>query len=259
MPGLPVSDDLALEGGLNFRDLGGATGADGRRVRRGRIYRSGTMSDLTAADQARLAALGIRTVFDLRSNRERERMPFAPAAAWPVSYWSRDYLHSGADTRSLQERADEDPRHTREMMVGVYRRIAYEQADSYRALFAKLAAGELPLVFNCAAGKDRTGVAAILLLDALGVSREAVLADYLATNRVVDQLWDRLRTGYVDDKGRAFWEPLFSCETGYVDAFYETLARDHGSLSDYRAEVLGVDAAMIAALRGHLLEPLDAA
>jgi hypothetical protein len=71
-------------------------------------------------------------------------------------------------------------------MIAGYREVPYQLAPAYRALFGYLKAGAVPLVFNCAAGKDRAGTAAALLLTALGVPREIVVEDYLLTNTAYD-------------------------------------------------------------------------
>src|SRR5207302_9781201 len=144
------------------------------------------------------AGLGIRTVFDLRSNHERDRHPLAASDDWTPALWARDYAHGSGDLASLRDRVDARPELARQMMVELYREIPYDHSDSYRALFRHLLDGHVPLVFNCAAGKDRTGVAAILLLDTLGVAREAILADYLASNAAADKIWANLQGKYAD-------------------------------------------------------------
>ena len=243
---------VELEGGFNFRDLGGYLTADGRRVRSGKVYRSGSMHALTEADQRAIASLGIRVVFDLRSNHERTHSPFVASEDWPPVYWARDYAHSSADLRRLQT-PDASADHARELMLGLYRDLPFDHADSFRALFETLAAGDLPLVFNCAAGKDRTGAAAILLLDALGVPRETILADYLATNHVRDTIRERLG-GEFDEAALQVWAPVFGCEPAYAETLYASIESAHGSFAAYRRDILGLDEALEQRLRDQLLE-----
>jgi protein-tyrosine phosphatase len=168
---------LPLQGGRNFRDLGGYRAADGRRVRWGRIYRSGVMSGLTAADMAYLADLDVRVICDLRSIGERRSQPNPFIARGGPSVVATDYemmsfadLH-GATTREGAIRA----------FAEAYVAFTQALAPQYADIFARLAKGEAPLAVNCSAGKDRTGIASALILSVLGVPRATVVADYALT------------------------------------------------------------------------------
>lgn len=134
---------IPLEGGRNFRDLGGYLTSDGRRVKWRKLFRSGSMAGLTAADYGSLSSLSIKIVCDLRTAQEIEAELSTPKMA-------------------------------RAAMIQGYRRLPFEQVPAHRELFRRLAAGDVPLVFNCSAGKDRAGTAAALILSALGVLRDAL-------------------------------------------------------------------------------------
>ncbi len=174
---------LPLAGGMNFRDLGGYAGAGGRAVRWGLLYRSAVMSGLTAADHAYLAQLGIRTVCDLRANGERKREPVVWPNAGAPKVLVRDYELDMGPLAAAFGRGDITPEQARGAMASFYRELPYQFAAQYREMFGELLAGRAPLAFNCSAGKDRTGVAAVLILLALGVDRETAIADYLLSNR----------------------------------------------------------------------------
>jgi len=168
---------LPLQGGRNFRDLGGYRSADGRQVRWGRLYRSGVMSGLTEADMSYLSALGVKVICDLRSNQERthEPNPFIKAAGPVVAATDYDMISSSALSGLGQVT-------TREAAIDAFA-AAYVQftevlTPQYTDMFARLKRGDAPLAFNCSAGKDRTGVAAALILSVLDVPRETILADY---------------------------------------------------------------------------------
>jgi protein-tyrosine phosphatase len=96
-PAVPQDRLIALEGGRNFRDLGGYPTVDGRRVRWGLMFRSGSLSGLTEADWDSLTRRGIRTICDLRTHKERAAEPFAWADQAGLSYWARDYALSFAE------------------------------------------------------------------------------------------------------------------------------------------------------------------
>jgi protein-tyrosine phosphatase len=174
---------LPLQGGRNFRDLGGYATEDGRHVRWGMLYRSGSMHDLTPADYAALQRRGIRIVCDLRDTRERSAEP----VHWPTTgapqVLSDDYALDPRDFLPAAPMKDWTAYSARAAMTASYPKMLVQFRNQYRRMFAELLAGHAPLAFNCSAGKDRTGIAAALLLTALGVPRQTVIDDYLLTNR----------------------------------------------------------------------------
>ncbi len=250
-----MSPLLPLEGGFNLRDMGGYATADGRRVRRGLLFRSGLMSMLTEADEAQLAALGIATVCDLRRAGERKRDPTRWCEPAGVLYWARDHDASSGVLGELLSGALPTADGVRTAMISVYREILIDHAPSYRFLFDRLAGGHVPLLFNCSAGKDRTGVGAALILSALGVPRETIYEDYLLTNRFAD--FSRI-VGRVDsDRYRNIdadvLAPLLAADADYLDTAFDSLDRDHGGIDAYLASI-GVDDAAKARLRELLLD-----
>jgi protein-tyrosine phosphatase len=251
---------MPLEGGLNFRDLGGYRTADGRRVRRGRLYRSGSLSGLTQADCAQLTDLGLRTVCDLRTTSERTREPNLWVEAAALAHWTRDYEMSfGELRRVMAERLDAD--RARRAMITVYEQLPFEQAPAYSELFRRIAAGEIPLVFHCSAGKDRAGTAAALILSALGVPRETVVADYLLSDELArPRLEARQREAQAQAQDPMAAIPtealrvVLGAQTDFIEAAFGVIEARHGSLRGYLAEALGVDEPMLQEIRGLLLE-----
>jgi len=246
---------LPLEGSYNLRDMGGYPAADGRTVRHGMLYRSGIMSMLTEADEAHLGTLGIATVCDLRQGSERRKEPTRWCEPAGVLYWSRDYEETSGVMSELMRDHVVNGARMREIMIDLYCEIPIDHGPSYRFLFERLLGGHLPLLFNCSAGKDRTGVAAALILGALGVERDVIYEDYLLTNVLADHnvLIDRF-----GDQIRQFREagdvvaPLMAADVDYLNAMFDTLDRDHGGFDGYLAAI-GVDAAAKARLRDLLL------
>lgn len=172
---------IALEGALNLRDLGGLPVAGGGVVRRGCVYRSAELCGLTDADHVRLGELGIGVVYDLRNDGERvarpNRLPAgiqliergAPSAAVERAITVEEQIAS----RSFPERDDV---YFTGVYVDMFERLGPEIR---RVLELALDSPERPLLFHCAAGKDRTGIVAAVLLGILGVAREDVVADYV--------------------------------------------------------------------------------
>ena len=238
-----------LEGVSNLRDLGGWPTKDGRRVRRGQVFRSAALHALTDADIAALRDLGVRHVVDFRGDGERER--------WPTKLRDGVTIHEltiqptiGASLRDLVQ----DPNSTAEDVVRVMR-AAYgsyitDWHHRYRAMFDLLLHEEpAPLLFHCTAGKDRTGVAAMLLLGALGVDEETIHDDYLATNR----LWRRdaeVSAGLPKQVA----DTLLSVQPAFLEAAWDAIHQGWGSIDAYLHDRLGLDDTRMATLRARLVE-----
>jgi len=256
---------IALEGGRNFRDLGGYETTDGKRVRWRRLFRTGVMSYLTRNDYISLHALGIRVFCDFRTRREREVEP----VEWRgdgVTRMEWDYDVQDRKLRLAVTAQDASPEATRLAMLGFYRRMPAIFEEPYRAVFAKLAAGELPLLFGCSAGKDRTGLAAALVLTCLGVRLEQVVADFVLTDRVVDLESVLLRNSgtsvglgqraheYMLRLSPSVRAPMLKASQEYLEAAFDQIRQDHGSVERYARDRLGVTPEMMTSLREHLLE-----
>ena len=246
---------VLLEGGRNFRDVGGYRTADGQLVKSRVLYRSGSLGDLTPAGLADLQALHVAAIVDLRATDERRRDRQDLRAAFGPRYWTRDYGMSVGDMRSAFSGGQLTAESMRAMMTQVYRRIPKEQAPSYRALFARLAEGKGPTVVNCTAGKDRTGVAAALVLTALGVPYETVRQDFLLSNGAPGM--ETLQTQLAGPFGKLPPEvvaPLIGVEGGYLDTAFAAIRQDFGSVEGYLRDELGVGPREIAALRRRMLD-----
>lgn len=244
---------LPLEGGRNFRDLGGYATRDGRRVRWGRLYRSGSMAALTEAAYARLAELGVRVICDLRTTSEREIQPVDWRRVPGLSYWARDYELSFGDLRALLASELPAADQARAAMVTAYRELPFEQAPAYGELFRRLAGGETPLVFNCSAGKDRTGIAAALVLSALGVPEETIVEDYLLTNLAFDRTTSATyaRMTHIAPEVR---DAILGVEQTYIRAAFAAIEEAHGSMEGYLEARLGVTEDALGRLQAQLLE-----
>ncbi len=173
---------LPLQGGRNFRDLGGWRTADGQQVRWGRLYRSGVMNGLTLADLDYLRGLGIVAICDLRapSERDAEPNPFLKIAGPNVV--AIGYDRAGAVSGLMKMTTREQ---TVQGFADAYVDFLDLLAPHFTDLFARLVAGQAPLAFNCSAGKDRTGMASALVLSVLGVPRQTVIADYALSETYV--------------------------------------------------------------------------
>jgi protein-tyrosine phosphatase len=257
---------VKLEGQDNFRDLGGYRTTDGRTVKWGLIYRTGQLSKLTDADLARLAALKIRTVVDLRGPAEIERgKDRVPEGVRDVNY--------PIDVNTLpkvEEPAPSKPAAPPNMMLQATKSIMLNKTDVYASLIRELAAPQnRPLVFHCTAGKDRAGVGAALILTMLGVPWETVREDYLLSNvyRKEENEKDlkNIRDGLAKKNGippeqvdMSPYETMYFIKAEYIDAARQEVIAKYGSMENYFRKGLGISDELIQRLRNELLEPAPA-
>jgi len=246
-----------LQGSRNFRDLGGYATGDGRSVRWGMLYRSGSLARFTPADLDQLKAFGITGLCDLRTKAERTAEPYPWHADMGLSYWSRDYDIGFGELRSILASGLSTGQAAKDGMIAGYRRLPFEQAPAYRELFRRLAAGELPLIFNCSAGKDRTGAAAALILSALGVPRATIVEDYALTDQLLD-LGTVFRSRASSASLVAAHPPevidaIVGCDPAYIQAALHAVGAGDGPPETYLREVLGVSAQKLEQIRANLL------
>ncbi len=191
---------IALEGAVNVRDVGGLPTVDGRATRSGVLVRADNLQELTPGDVVRLTRdLGVRTVLDLRTDTERELEGVTPLQSTDVVHHGLSLVpHRSGDTRGddlaraiphREARRGESPTDMTGYYVGYVEDAPAELATALRIL-ADPASGTT--VVHCAAGKDRTGTVVALALSLAGVTREAVVADYVASAEVIGAILARL-------------------------------------------------------------------
>lgn len=253
---VPHQRVVALEGGRNFRDLGGYRAAGGHTVKWGLLYRSGSMTGLTAGDYATLEKRGIRVVCDLRDSRERAAEP----VNWPGEP-GREAPRVLFDDYQLDQSAlmpkgppgEWTADAARASFAASYPRILAQFNGQYRRMFAELLAGHAPLAFNCSAGKDRTGIGAALLLTALGVPRETVIADYLLSNQTLNPA--ALMAGKASAAGPLAHMPpevakvFMGVDRRYIEAVFAVTDAHQGGTPGYLRDELGLGPAQIRRLR----------
>lgn len=243
---------LPLEGGQNFRDLGGYRTRDGRSVRWGMLYRSGAMNTLTDADYRYLAKLGIRTVCDFRSTAERNTAPVRWSNDVAPKVFADDYKMDMGELglRAAKNWTAEEARAT---MAASYPRILGQFNSQYRRMFQELLAGNAPLAFNCTGGKDRTGIAAALILTALDVPRETVIEDYVLSDRYVDlrkaaAAAGSLTAGWQEMPAPAR-EAFARSDRSYIESVFRVLDAHPGGAEGYLRDELGLSRDDLLALR----------
>ena len=233
---------LGLASATNFRDLGGYAGHEGRSVRWGQIFRSDHLGHLSEADSAHLQQRQVRRVLDLRGSRERQGAPCVLPQA---------QVHSLAIEPSVIVRLMQQHRAGGKLTVPqalaamqeTYRGFVLEHSERYRQLFEHLLETDSPLVFHCTAGKDRTGLAAALVLHSLGVNRADVMHDYLLTNQYL-----KVRHADVPGVPEDVLAALNQVREEYLAASYAAIDQTYGSMDAYLSQALGLGPAQRAQL-----------
>ncbi|MEL7042235.1 MAG: tyrosine-protein phosphatase [Pseudomonadota bacterium] len=261
---------LPLEGGRNFRDLGGYETEDGRTVKWGHVFRSGRMSGLTENDYDYLGDLGITTICDFRDSDERVEDPTVWAAG-DINY----QVFTDAPEREPRENPmfaalldpDATPEDVKNSMAEGYWEIALGEAEGYTKMFEDLAAGRIPLAFNCSAGKDRAGTAAALILTALGVPRETIVYDYALSDDYVDYMAEfmgpeaQAAVAENPESPYAFLfqlppekvAPLMASHPVYIESTFAELDERYGSTLAFIQTELSVSDADLDRIRERLL------
>jgi protein-tyrosine phosphatase len=251
---MPAPDTLPfvvpLEGGSNFRDLGGYRTADGATVRRNAVFRSAHLGGLTDTDRNALGRLGVRTVVDLRGVNEAAETPHLVDGVGCRIVGAHIEPGVGEKIRDAVASGTATPHVVMGYMTDHYRDYPRRCTPGFRTLFTTLSDGRhRPLVFHCTAGKDRTGFASALLLTLLGVPWDTVIEDYLRTN----ELWIGHIGRYpeLDIDTRA---AIVEARRPYLEAAFQVVRSDFGSPEAFAEKALGLDRAARERLRADLLE-----
>ena len=253
---------IPFQGAVNFRDLGGYATSDGRRTRWGVLYRSDQLSQLNDRDLLYFRQLGLHTVIDFRSDDERERMPDRipeedATSLLPLPMIPNDNPEVAKAVSERIENGDIDGLDALALIKADYRRFVTKYTGMYRQFMKTLLRAEgKPVLFHCAAGKDRTGFAAAITLRLLGVPEKTILNDYLLSNEYflpsyqnqIDQLGKRY------GKATADFVTLLAAVNGeYLQSAYQAIGEMYGDFNKFMLEGLALNAEDITRLKAYLL------
>ena len=253
---------LAFAGGNNFRELGGYLADEGKHVRWGQIYRGIPTGKLTGeADRRLLDSLGLRLILDLRSSGEAKKEPdYVPDGARLVQICGlcaedgAEIAFAPGDIEKLMQTAEEGE----SISQRLYRRMLTGN-KAFKELFRALEAGETPILFHCSAGKDRTGVAAMLILLALGASDEVICADFEQTNACRKAEIDAVLAEHAaeiaaDPACRVRYYAMAGVDPAAAPFVLDTIRREFGSAENYLETEYGLTPARLMRLRRMYLE-----
>jgi len=254
--GLAYDRVIHLKGTTNTRDIGGYQTSDHRTLRWRQIIRSENLSRLTADDFHQLEEMGVKTVIDLRTDREAEQSPTVWQGEHPPQFYHFPIGDAHNDWFNAQRKLIKSNRFTEEEslqhMVEGYRMIAAEGPPSFHKLMDVVRdQSNWPILIHCSAGKDRAGVATALILEALGVDRATIMEDFLLTNEIgrseeksVVLAKERKKSGSGKSFGRgpsaSAWFPIVGVRPEMLEAFYASVDEQYGSMDAFLTE-LGVD------------------
>lgn len=246
---------VPLEGAYNFRDLGGYRTQEGQYICWGKLFRADELSELTDADLDYLRAMDISTIIDLRSPIEmrgkENRLP--PGVVYrhmriykkePIRRYLLDILFR---------------RHKLSQAMGAsYPMMAEENAEAFGAVLRRFADPKnLPAIFHCSAGKDRTGIITAYLYAFLGVPDETIIADYSLSNLGFDHYFTEFiasgriaRSGIPPDEFRA----LFMVDPAWMENLLTYIGTNYGSMQNYLIQKAGLDQTTLNRIRENMLE-----
>ena len=236
---------LPMQGCANFRDLGGYRNSEGKTVRWRKLFRSDAPQDLTQADaDFAIGELKIGLVVDLRNTDEAQR-----DGRGPLPEMGADYQHFPLlEERGIPPFTGGD---VAERLSTTYQWLIHNSGSLVaEAVNAIGAADEKTVVFHCSAGKDRTGLLAALILEVLGVDAEAIAADYLLTNEVIEGVLRRIKA--MESSSTVTAQSL-AAQPAAFQGFLDTLHREYGGADPY-LRMHGVSPDTLALLRRNLLE-----
>ncbi|PKV88994.1 tyrosine-protein phosphatase [Streptomyces sp. TLI_146] len=259
------STEPELSGVRNFRDVGGLPTVDGRRLRHGRLFRSGHLAHATEQDAAFLATLGLHTIFDFRNAADQKLegpdvdLPGVRNVNIPLTdpadgaeFWK---MVRDGDINQLRSVLSDGRGADR--MAHSYRTIIRERTAEHSRVLHALAEDSVPALMHCAAGKDRAGLSIAVSLLAVGVERDAIEADYLKSNdphrRYKMHRSDTSPAGLSAEIVELL-NPLFDARATYLHAAFDTIEETWGSTDRYLAEGLGLTQETRERLRDRLVE-----
>jgi protein-tyrosine phosphatase len=260
-PKFAAGESLGLASVPNLRDFGGYSTGDGAVVRRALAYRSSGLTQISQEDMTKIARLGLKTAFDLRTAEEVKTHPDEPPAG--VKRLWLDVLADAENSGpALLEELLRNPNEANYALGGGKAEAMFERSyrdfvalpsarRAYRELFLALGeADQLPSLYHCSTGKDRTGWASAALLTLLGVHADTVIEDFMRSNQYILPAYKHEIEAFVAAGGvRSIMLAIFGVKKEYLAASFDEVQKRHGTIESYFAEGLGIDASRQKALR----------
>jgi protein-tyrosine phosphatase len=249
---------LPLSGAVNFRDLGGYWTSNNRQVKRGLVFRSDHLSRLTPEDQQILEHLQFKVVCDLRTTQEQQRHPDLLPQDGSIHLLLLPVQAGTFDPALAMKRLRSGERDW--LSLDFFIRLYQQYLDDFGPIWGKIfrliaAPANLPLVFHCTGGKDRTGICAALLLLTLGVEKENIFLDHDRSNACNAERLQSIYAQFADlGIGPEQAAPYLQAPVEPLAAMLEHLKNTYGTVDNYLLTKAGLDETTLAVLRSNLLE-----
>lgn len=248
---------------MNFRQMGGLEGRDGRRIKPGLFWRSAGLDQPQPEDIDQIKSLNLKTIVDLRGQKERGAFPTHPALNRLCdTMWSPSEAENSKTEAFVLLSKSGDEGTLIDAIASLYTQIAEQHAAQVRMVFDAIASNSVPILVHCAAGKDRTGVVVAIVLETLGVDRSDIMSSYLETNDHLD--WDRLSiaatagTGVRENSLDLMTAPALAllkrAHPQFLEAAFSHIDTRYGSVEVYLRQKVGVSSTTIERVRENLLE-----
>jgi protein-tyrosine phosphatase len=246
------SRHLRFKSVTNFRDIGGYRTRKGHTVAWRRVFRSGEFARITRADFNRLMKeIGPAAVVDLRSKTEVERQGIGLLSEADIKYHNISFIADGGD-RKADERRYEKFKNMGEFYLDFIPRKEYGR-QIILALEVIAEPGNHPLIFNCAVGKDRTGILAAVLLSVLGVKDEDIIEDYSLSGPYMEEILKHISDDpKLEEGAKALPDFFWKASPESMAMLLNTLRKDYGSVEGY-LEFMGGEPSLIERLGTALL------
>lgn len=251
---------ISLEGVCNTRDLGGFVAKSGKKIKEKRLIRSGQLINLTESDKKRLVEeYHLATIIDFRTNAERNDKPDPSLSGVKMinhPILEEKTLGITRDTQSqknvivtlvheMQKMSDFSSEKYMEDMYASLISNPYSRSQYKNFLEILLQQEKGASLWHCSAGKDRVGVATMLLLSALDIPRETIIADYLKINEFgaeeVEEIIDRVLGNNRNEELERQVRPLFCVEESYIQSVFKQMEQETGSVDAFLEKEMGLD------------------
>lgn len=226
---------LPIKGGFNFRDLGGLPTKDGKTIKKGLLIRSDELNNLEASDLDLLSQIGVKTTVDFRTEKECaksiDRLPMTCKNQFHLPILS-------ANMDSLMAEFKNGTANFKEIMFTIYKDLVVSENshNEYSKFFEILQNPENnAVIYHCTAGKDRTGIATVLILEALNVDWSIIENDYLLSNHFLEKKYEN----YISKKPEM--ASLLMVEPAYLEYAIKNIKEKYTSIEKYLTTILNVD------------------
>ena len=259
-------EQMSFDNVKNFRDLGGYAAADNRHVKYGLLFRGPALCGLSESDTKKIDELNLKTVLDFRSKNESEHNPeYIPSSASyyrqcaSIDRYGNEIDYSPGTIEKLTHKFITLFRLIRGIITNdVYNAMPFHN-KAFQMMFKLLEQQQIPMFFHCAAGKDRTGVAAILILMSLGVDRETALDDYELTNvyyadNIEATLQKHKLLTAISKTAKYRYTAGAGVQRAVADSMLDLIFERYQTFEAYLEAEYGIDAAQLEHLRELYLE-----